>query len=451
MAVWVGRGFVGGEHGRVDAFDGLPKLHSIRLHDGCARLHTRFIRNDVYRRAMARGYLEPFITVSPRVSGRSSWRPRHALRAASASGTGALEIQRVHGRFIVGYEGSGYTAEVDVETLETLGEHVLRPRNPPWRVVLGSAFIPSASDGTAYATAVTLELWRPGARPRLEITSLDPDLRAAPFEVVELDAVVDIHNIAVTERFVVAVICPERMDLLRLTTAGNALAAIEARAGATNLFLVWDRRSGRLLRRISSRFHFSFNHVVRATEIGATVRLDLVENTSPTARITVPGRPTDPFVMGGAVVRYDVDLARGEVLRSEVFAGPCEMPAAERADGPAYANYFADVGGVQAWGLASIYDGRTFLPSNGWRVMSSPVVRDGLVHVLACDAQFERFAWWALDGASFELVADVALPEPLGLVAHGSWFDLPDAPTRARSNLGAPSCEEGAVRCAEQR
>lgn len=450
-AAWCGRGYVGSAKGRVHPFDGLPKLYTIRLHDGQARFHTRFVRNRVHERTMHDGHVPPMVTVSPEATGASRWRPHQILRSLDLmrrpdAGTGALEVQSVHGRTIVGYEGLSYAAEVDIESLATLREHRMSRAAGARFIAMGAAYLaPFHGDGTYYTHVLELDVLKLGMRPRFYPARIERDMSLTYFEPATLDACVDVHNLAVTARFVVAIVCPEKIRLDRIVLRGNVIESLVDDPARTNTFLVWDRKTGKLLHTIHSSLHFTFNHFVRSHDDGASIVLDLIECPSAQDRITLPKGPSDRFVMGGKVARYRVALGTHVITREEVFAGPCEMPASEPGSPHAFANCFEDRPEGQAWGLCSIYDGRTFFPPDGARIFAAPLVHDDLIHVLAVDARFERYEWWCLDAPTLSVRAKAVLPESVGMVAHGNWFELARPPVWFTRRDRAPASVEVAL------
>ncbi|MEM9340932.1 MAG: hypothetical protein AAGA66_19510 [Bacteroidota bacterium] len=127
--VWSGRGYSGSNAGSVHPYDGLPKLFGIDLENGQARFRSRFIRNKLYDETIKHEALPPLIQVSENATGRSRWHLRHSLRYLPlfldrpvAATTGALDVQKIHDRVLVNYDGPSYAVEIDLDSFETVRE-----------------------------------------------------------------------------------------------------------------------------------------------------------------------------------------------------------------------------------------------------------------------------------------------------------------------------------------
>jgi carotenoid cleavage dioxygenase-like enzyme len=433
-AIWCGRGFSGGDGGSVASFDGLPKLFGMHFGDGGrVTFHQKFVRNATFAQAMKRGHVPPGIMVTPHATGGSRWRPWHVTRLlpglnAPAPGTGALEVQDVGGRALVGYEGMSYAVEVDSKTLETRGEYRFGRARRPHIVSLGAAcFAIAHRDASRYNYVLEHDLTKLGTRPVLRIFRLDAKLKPQYFEPAQLERCVCIHNLVATDNYVISIVVPEKIHLGRLLLHGNVLDALEMAESAETEFIVHHRHSGRLLQRFATKLRFTFNHVIHASEQGTELVIDLVRNTSPEQRLGIPRSAEDPLEMLGKATRYRIDLASEEVAQHELWDQWVEMPYVDGPrEKPGYANFFTEPGKDQRWGICQIYERRIWLPDAAALVFSSPIVCDDLIMALVCDADFQNPRLVLLEGATFDVVAEAPIPGALGLVAHGGWIEHVD-------------------------
>lgn len=431
--VWSGRGYSGSDAGRVHPFDGLPKLFGLDLNEGKVQFRSRFIRNKVYTDTVKHQALPPLIQLNEGSTGRSHWQLHNALRYLAlfrdspvrATTTGALDVQEVHGRFLVGYDGPSYAVEIDLTSFETLSEFRSGIGLGITRLPTGAAAYAKSVDGKFYNQVVATDMSRLGRRATLCPFELMPDMKPRYFEEVELGRVVSIHNIAVTESYLLVILCPERHNLLKLIKTGSVLTSLEECPNEVNEFIVFDRYDGRLLHRIPTTYRFFFNHIISAKELGQQLEIDIIEIAKLENRINIPANGEERNSMLGSPVRYLVNQKSKIVKRIQLWEGvDCEMPYDKGPDEPAgFANYFQDTIQGQRSGICSIYEKRHWLPKDGWQVFSAPVLNKGLIMILTASPDFSKQRFVVLEAIDFSIVAVAEIPFRMGLVGHGTWFN----------------------------
>lgn len=416
--LWVGRGYKG-DRDVVTTIDGLARLTGIYFDQGKSVLKSKYVHDSRYFEALKRRRVPNDVTLNP----RSSWRPWHIVSSVFRSQGGALDIQRIHGRDFVTYEGADYLVEIDVGTLEVVQPHSTRrfTGELPTHLRLGHAEYPyvRALDRHVFISLLINPFrWR----ATLAAYALGRDWSAGPLFQTDLSHIIDFHSFAVTDRHLVFIQNPERIDLARLVQRGNLVESLVDQQRVMNRFIVFDHAEGRIVDLIDSSHHFSFNHIFKASTAGRVISIDLIESSNYRDRIVFADKVDDRHLMYGRPVRYHIDLARRRVDREPLWDQLCEMPYVDDAGhGDTIANYFCDRDGTQFWGLCNL-DRKLSWTEDDY-IMSSPVVKGGVCFCISCDRRFTEFKLLMLDVESLSVLGEASLPMTIGMVAHGKWLD----------------------------
>jgi len=431
--VWSGRGYAGSRTGRVHSFDGLPKLIGIDFNNGEISYRSRFIRNRIYHYAVKKKSLPPLIQLSNTATGHAKWRIWNSLpylsmlgKKARALTTGALDIQKIHDKIFVGYDGLSYAVEIDLETFDTTREFRPAKKIGLMRIPTGAAAYVRSKDGRFYNHAIANDIRRFGKHFTLCPFELMPDLKPKYFEKVKLSQLTSIHNITITDSYLIVILSPEKLNVGRLFKTGSVQEALEelpTKVG--NELILYDRFSGKLIKRISMSQRFFFNHFIKSEEKGQKIQLDLIEIKELKNRLRLPATAEEKNHMMGVPVRYLVDIDSGAIERQVLWEGiDCEMPYRELPNEIyGIANYFEDSDQGQKLGVCSIYEKRYWFPENSWQVFNAPVVADGLVLVLVSRGDFSKQQLIALEASDFSVVGIADVPFRTALMGHGTWFD----------------------------
>ncbi|WP_392534860.1 carotenoid oxygenase family protein [Nostoc sp. C117] len=431
--VWCGRGYLGTDKDFVHHFDGLPKLFGFYFDEGTVTFKTKFLHNSLYKKTLAQGYLPPVVSFqTKKTRDKFRWKPWHLLNYIlpviknKTPTTGALEVQNIYGHYLVNYEGLHYAEEIDINTLETLQARRLFKSKVPWNISSSAAaYISDPEETTYYNYLLEVHTWNLGQSATIYPAKIEPNLDVTYFDSVQLEQVGNIHNIVVTNNYLVIIESPERINVKKVIFNGSIFDSMEDLPSENNIFYIYDRYTMKLVRKIRSSFHFSFNHIINSFEEKNTIVIDLIEFSTYYKRLLQPDNPKDRLEMCNIPVRYRIDTRDYTIEREQIWDGLCEMPYHEsKLEKRGYANYFVDRPDRQKWGLCSIYEGRTWIPEDGWLVVSSPIVFSDIIMIITADSTFEEFKFVLLEGATFEVIAEALIPTAIGQVAHGNWFDF---------------------------
>ncbi len=426
-----GRFEAGGE--RVNHwFDGLAMLRRYAFEDGAVSYTNRFLRTGAYEDAMAGELTGQFATDT-----RSGWQRFRDLLTSlgppAPTDNANVHVARLDGEYVALTEAPRRVA-FDPETLETRGEfsfeddlteHVAAAHlvdDPHREEVVGF--------GTQFGRTHRYHIYRvpAGSRERDRIASLEA--RGPAY----------VHDCSVTAEHVVIVESPLVLSVVRALSPFSQGPAdmLDWRPDQQTRVLVVDRDTGELVAEPTVDPVFAFHHVNAYLDDG-TVVLDLVEFPDGDIVDAMSMEALDgeefPDVPDGRLVRYRIDPATDDVVRSLLYDGGLELPRVPRATvGRRHRYAYAQATDRDgANGLVKI-DCQTGTAREWWERSTYveeplPVQRpggdaedDGVVLATALDADRDRTSMLVFDAATLDVLARAPLPhaEPFGF--HGRFF-----------------------------
>jgi carotenoid cleavage dioxygenase-like enzyme len=426
-----GRFEAGGE--RVNHwFDGLAMLRRYAFEDGAVSYTNRFLRTGAYDDAMDGELTGQFATDT-----RSGWQRFRDLLTSlgppAPTDNANVHVARIDGEYVALTEAPRRVA-FDPETLETRGEFTFEDDLTEHVAAAHLVDDPHREEVVGFSTQF-------GRTHQYHIYRVSADSRERD-RIASLEArgPAYIHDCSVTAEHVVIVESPLVLSVLRALSPLSQGPAdmLDWRPDQQTRVLVVDRDTGELVAEPTVDPVFAFHHVNAYVDDG-TVVLDLVEFPDGDIVDAMSMEALDgeelPDVPDGRLVRYRIDLATDDVVRSSLYDGGLELPRVPRATvGRQHRYAYAQATDRDgANGLVKI-DCQTGTAREWWERSTYveeplPVQRpggdaedDGVVLATALDADRDRTSMLVFDAATLDVLARAPLPhaEPFGF--HGRFF-----------------------------
>ena len=422
-------------------FDGLAMLHGFAFGDGGVRYTNRYLRSRNWCAAEAKSEIarsefmtDPCRTLFGRVM---------AIVAPTSPDNGNVNVS-VLGDALVALTETPMPIRFDPHTLETLGPLRYDP------VVKGqvSTAHPHSDGSRGYSYVIEMG--------RRSVYRLFADEGGHQRVVAELpaDEPSYLHSFGMSERHLILVEFPLRVNPLRLALSGKPfIANYRWKPELGTRFTVVEKETGAVVARARAPACFSFHHV-NAFEADGRVHVDLLAYPDPGVidRLRLaPLRAGEPADATALLTRFAVSLGddgdeptdiAGRVLCDE----PVELPRFDyaRRAGRAYSVLWA----VGQGDAASFWDTIVRIDLSGlaasvrrWRepgcFPGEPVFvarpggereDDGALLSVVLDARVGRSFLLVLDAATLEERARAAVPHHIPFGFHGNHFPDPDHP-----------------------
>ncbi|WP_280486227.1 carotenoid oxygenase family protein [Nocardia farcinica] len=289
----------------VYPLDGDAMVHRVRIEDGRASYLNRFVRTPMVvteervGHALWAGITDPYTPgadlVGPELAGTSRHLPDINVVAHSGK--------------LLAMAESDLPYRIDPADLATLGRD-----DCGGAMALGSTAHPKIDPGTGELVLFTYRLESPYLA--WSVVSRAGDVLRAPTPVDGVTEPIMIHDMALTERYLVLVLAPLVFDIPALLNGGSLL---DWRPAAGTRIAMIPRDGGPV--RWAETDTFWVWHFANAFDDDrGRIVLDYVQWNYPSglARVSTPQR--------GGVVRAVVDPASGAVARDEIAMHPVEFP-----------------------------------------------------------------------------------------------------------------------------
>ena len=430
-----------GDHDLNHWFDGLAMLRRFHIDEGRLTVSNRFLRSMEYNHVTEQGELrcDQFGTTAPSsIVGRLA-----GLLSQELTDNASISVDRI-GTDLVAITETPNAVGFDPETLDTTGTSA-----PDDGVSLtGSLGHPHYDFDREMVVNMGVQFGRQSAyvlfeRPaesqiRREIARLEVD-RPAYF-----------HSFGLTDRYAVVVESPLRLSPLSLLSDQPFIESYSWDDHRDSQLLVFDRRAGDVVGRVSVEPCFVFHHV-NAFERGDELVVDVIAFQDDTVIDSLSLdrlRSGEIPAPGGELRRYRLSVGERTVVEETLQPGPLEFPminyrqvttqpyqylyAAGHTDPEpkgllnALVKFDLDRETRQVWSEPGVYPSEPVFvardpPDTPGADTDSPE-DDGVILSVVLDTDAEQSALIVLDAASFSELARAELPAAFPFGFHGQWY-----------------------------
>jgi beta,beta-carotene 9',10'-dioxygenase len=252
-----------GSRGLRHWFDGFAMLHSFELRDGAVRYSNRFLQSRSYEEAMAKGRLVrgEFMTDPCRsIFGRIM-----AIFSPKTTDNANVNVSIVGGE-LVSLTETPMPVRFDAQTLEVLG-HVELDRSVIGQI---STAHPHYDGRSGFSYCIDM------GRRSFYRFFVDAEGRQRLLGSVPVTHPSYLHSIGMSERYLVLVEFPLRVNPLRLVFSGKPfITNYRWQPELRTQFTVIDKSNGKIVARARAAPCFAFHHV-NAYEAGGALMVDLL-------------------------------------------------------------------------------------------------------------------------------------------------------------------------------
>jgi carotenoid cleavage dioxygenase-like enzyme len=305
-------------------------IHAFRIGDGRVSYRNRWVRTEKWKLENAAG--RALFGTSGAPNDRDT-----SVMGTAINGSANTNLVFHAGRLLALEEGFG-PIEIDPETLETLGDWRFEGRLPR-NITAHPKVDPVTGEMIAFAN---FEDFRAGEVLGLHFVAPDGALVRSERITGPYPALV--HDFAITEDFVVFVVCPATVSMRRIMAGQPPIAwepdlpvrvGVMPRAGTAADVRWWDGPGGMVW------------HTLNAFDAGGRITIDLCQQDAAMFPLA-DGTPPVEAHAAQKLARWTLDWDAPDSLAAEVlWAGPCEYPRIdERLTGRAHRyGYLACDGG----------------------------------------------------------------------------------------------------------
>lgn len=408
-------------------FDGLAMLHRFGIDDGRVSYANRFLRSESYERAERGDGIGQGFATDPC---RAIFKRVQAFFSPDFTDNANVNLMQLGERYVAMTE-TPLPVEFDPHTLETLGHAAAAPgqittAHPHYDRERGEA--------VNYAAHL-------GPRSTYRVYTTDARDRRRTVAKVPVKEPSYMHSFGMTERYVVLVEFPLRVNPLRLASGRRSfIESYRWQPDEGTRFLVIDRRDGGVKMTATAEPFFCFHHV-NAWEEGDEVVVDLIayDDASVIDRLYIDRLRNDSEQSPDQLRRYRItpgsDRAEGEVLLdrhvelpridyARVNAKPYRVMYAcgMRPDEPDWLNelvkFDVETRTLRTWHEPGCYPGEPVFVGRADRDAED----DGAVLSVVFDSSTGRSFLLVLDAASFGEQARAEVPHHIPFGFHGQFI-----------------------------
>lgn len=419
-------------------FDGLAMLHNFTFDHGQVSYRSRMLESRAYREAQRAGHATlPEFGTDPC---RSIFKRVQVTFHPELTDNGAVTVNRLGDEFLAMTE-TPMPVQFDPRTLETLD--IDHRAKAPGDIATAHAHIDPGSGGMLnYALKIgpksSYRFYTVGATGGATVVAKAP---AKPPRYV--------HSFGVTDDHIVLLAGPLALDLGKLIGSSLAkrsfLECFEWKPELGTEILVFDRRSGELLREFTADAMFCFHHV-NAFERDGRLVVDVCafDDAAIVYELYLDNlRDGEPRLPKATLRRLTLDLENGGLSAERLWDGYFELPrinyranngrqyqfaygvsAAPGVDNPEWFEALAKVdvqsGEAKIWHEPGLYPSEpVFIAAPG-----AAAEDEGVVLSIGVDAAARRSELTVFDAASFEPVARAAVPHVIPFGFHAYHYNL---------------------------
>ncbi|MGQ0678193.1 MAG: carotenoid oxygenase family protein [Actinomycetota bacterium] len=353
-------------------FDGLGMLHRFELNNGDVSYSNRFIQSRAYLHAMENDQ----ISFREFATDPDPEKFKYVSQGYEAHGTDNAIVNVVQiGDKVLAMTQTPLPIEFDPKSLKTVGVYDFDDSIPDGFTTPNPHVDPL--EKLMYNFTISLDppvshhLYRFDGQTRELITSITTDAPAF------------VNSFALTERYVILVECPYRLDYMKLIAGKTPFAkCFDWKPEETSIFWIIDRSDGEVVRRFDTEAFFSLHHI-NAYQLDDEFVVDMVTYEDPEI---IESLYLDNLRSGGTIpkpetTRFRLNLLDDNVTVERLGDAFIELPRINYnlVNGKEY-RYFYGFGGY------------------GTMLRSQPVTFDNANSLVKVDVQTKQSKAWQAEG-----------------------------------------------------